>query len=718
MIKNNFLIYFIVYFFIINSLNSQSISLEDIFVTYKFYPAVLKDFYHLKDGETYALLEGNEINIYDYKKGKKIKTLFNASDFNLGKIDEFIISPDESKILILTNTEKIYRYSKKSICYLFDLKENKLTKVRNEHIQEPSFSPNSSFISYVYENNIYVYNIKNKEEYTVTLDGKKNYIINGIPDWVYEEEFSFSKAYEWSYDSRYIAYLCFNEENVKEFTIQYYKDLYPEEYKYKYPKAGEKNSIVTLKIYDLFTKKTLNIKLDNDEDYYIPRIYWANKSNILYAFKLNRLQNELKIFAINAENENVQIIYYEKSNTYIELPEILFSKDDKYLFITSDKDGYNHIYMYETNGNFVKQITKGEYDVTKINSFDEEEQKIFYTSTELGSIYRNLFVYDIKYEKKLCLTPEKGYNNSSFTIGNKYFINEFSKINKPPVYTLYDKNGKKIRDILSNVDLEIKIKESEFSDIEFFLFKINDTLDLNGLIVKPRNFDINKKYPVLFYVYGGPGHQEVLDQWDYFKLWFQYLVSKDIVVVSIDNRGTGGKGSYFKKCTYRQLGNLESEDQIYVAKNLINIFPFIDTSKIGIYGWSFGGYLSLLCLAKGATTFKYAIAVAPVTNWRFYDTIYTERYNDLPQNNPSGYDNNSPINLVKKIKGKLLLIHGTADDNVHFQNSLEFIKKLVEHNKYFTCMFYPNSNHGIYTGKNTRFHLFNLISNFIFDNSF
>lgn len=702
------------------NLSAQQITLEDLWATYKYYPASLDDIRSLKNGETYTLLKNSESIIeYNFKTGKEVRKIFSLSDVKDNvkptKIEDYTFSDNEKTILISSDKEKIYRHSSQNKYYAWNLDLKKLITIADYKVNEASLSPDGKLVAYVYKNNLYYKNIENQQEVAITHDGEKNKIINGIPDWVYEEEFSFSRAYEWSPDNKFIAYIRFDEAKVKEFSMAIYKGLYPEEYRYKYPKAGEKNSDVSLHIYQLSTKKTLTIPMGNDTDFYIPRIYWTKLPNTLMAMKMNRLQNTMQLFLINAETGQSQIIYTEQTNTYIEVPEIFFAEDGKSFFITSDKDGYNHVYQYDYNGNLIKQITQGKWDVTKLNGYDHVNALLYYTSAEVSPLERHVYSINLKTNQKKQLSEISGYHEATFSKNYKYFIDEFSNVSTPTTYILRDNNGKQIRVLEDNADLKQKLSQVSLSKKEFIVLKTSEGVELNAWILKPLDMKPDKKYPVMFCIYGGPGSQEVLDKWSYNSLWYQHLASKGIIVVAVDNRGTGARGAEFKKCTYKNLGKLETIDQIEAAKALAK-FSYVDTSRIGIWGWSYGGYLSTLCLAKGSNVFKLAIAVAPVTNWRYYDTIYTERYNGLPQDNPTGYDDNSPINHTKKIKGKYLLIHGTADDNVHYQNAIELVKKLVENNKQFEVMFYPNSNHGIYTGRNTRYHLFNKMTNFIVEN--
>jgi len=648
-----------------------------------------------------------------------MKKLFSLNELKADnkptKIEDYSFSDDEKKILIASDKERIYRHSSLNKFYVYDLNTKNIAGVSENKVQEASLSPDGSKAAYIYKNNLYLKDLAQNKETAITNDGEKNKIINGIPDWVYEEEFSYSKAYEWSPENNFIAYIRFDESKVKEFSMPIYKGLYPEEYRYKYPKAGEKNSDVSLHIYQLKNNKTIDIQLEQDTDFYLPRIFWTKLPNTLMVMKMNRLQNTMKLFLVNAETGQSQCIYTEQNKTYLEVPEIAFAKDGKSFFITSDKDGYNHVYQFDLNGKLIKQITTGNWDVTQLNGFDDAKQLVYYTSAEVSPMQRNVYSINLKTGEKKRVTNQDGYNEATFNSTFTYFINEFSSTEVPSTYTLCDNSGKTIRIIENNSDLKQKLAGADLSKKEFIKLKTGEGVELNAWIMKPKKMEDGKKYPVMFCIYGGPNSQEVLDRWDYNALWYEHLASQGVIVVAVDNRGTGARGADFRKCTYKNLGKYEAIDQIEAAKALAQ-FAFVDTARIGIWGWSFGGYLSTLCLEKGSQQFKLAVAVAPVTNWRYYDSIYTERYNGLPQDNAAGYDDNSPINHTKKIKGKYLLVHGTADDNVHFQNSVELIKKLVDNNKQFETMYYPNSNHGIYTGKNTRYHLFSKMTKFIVEN--
>lgn len=701
---------------------SQQVSLEDVWVTYKFYASGPDELISMKDGENYTLLSENAIVKYSYKTGKKVGPIFSLTDIasaetNPKSIEDYVFSDDEKRILFSTDHEQIYRHSFRANYFVWDLTSKKLIPVSENHKQQLALlSPDGKKVAYVFENNIYIKDLESKVEKQITMDGKINSIINGIPDWVYEEEFSFSRAFFWSPDGKYISYMRFDETNVKEFNLTMYGDLYPSESRYKYPKAGEENSKVSLQMYDVNSGKTYPVDCGKETDQYIPRMLWTNTPGVLSFVRMNRLQNKYELLLADASNGSSRVIFTEENKTYIEITgEVTFTKDGKNFFRISDKSGYNHIYMYDINGAQTSQITSGNWDVDAFKGYDETSKTVYYTSSETSPTQRNLYCIGIDGKGKKCLTPEKGTNEVSFSKSFKYFVNDYSSAVIPDIYTLYDNTGKQIRILQDNTDLLAKMKESQFAKKEFFTCKTSDGVELNGWMIKPTNFDPNKKYPVFMSVYGGPGSQEVLDKWDYYQVWHQHLASKGYIVVSVDNRGTGARGAEFRKCTYLKLGNIEAIDQIEAAKYLGSL-AYVDAGRIGIWGWSYGGYLSTLCLEKGAGVFKMAVAVAPVTNWRYYDSIYTERYNGLPKDNAQGYDDNSPINHTKKMKGKYLLCHGTADDNVHFQNSMELVTKLVESNKQFEMQFYPNSNHGIYTGRNTRYHLFSRMTNFIAEN--
>lgn len=701
--------------------DSKKISIADIWTTYSFYPKSIYGIRSMNDGEHYTSIElRRNIVKYSYKTGKKVEDIFVLSNIKgdslPNRIDDYWFSKDEKKILISTEVEPIYRHSFKAKYYVYDIENKTFTKLSENGKQEQaSFSPDGTKIAFVHDNNLYYKDLLSNTELQITKDGKPNAIINGKPDWVYEEEFSFSQAYEWSSDAKNIAFLKFDESQVKEFELTMYENLYPSQYKFKYPKAGEKNSIVKLYNYNLNSKITKQIDTGEETDQYIPRIHFTNDPNTLAFVRLNRLQNVYELIFSNILTGKQKVIYTEKDKSYVDIEntKIFFIADNKFLLL-SEREGYSHLYLYDYSGKLINKVTKGEWEVTDFKGYDPKTNLVYYISDEKSSLQRDLYSIKLDGTEKTLLSSRRGTNDALFSSSFKYYINYYSNANTPEYITLNNSKGKEKRVLEDNETLVNKIKEYNFSKKEFFKFTTEDGIDLNGWMIKPADFDSTKKYPVYMYLYGGPGNQQVLDSWSYEIIWHEFLAQNGYIVACVDNRGTGGRGSMFKKTTYGQLGKYETIDQISAAKYYQKL-PYVNPERIGIQGWSFGGYMSTLCLAKGNDVFKAAVAVAPVTNWRYYDSIYTERYMGLPKDNPHGYDDNSPINFVKKIKGNFLLIHGLADDNVHFQNSAMLVSALVDANKQFEMQFYPNKNHGIYGG-NTRYHLYTRIFNFVKSN--
>ncbi|WP_340199883.1 S9 family peptidase [Ascidiimonas sp. W6] len=673
----------------------------------------------LNNGKQYAVLNSNlgvsTVDKYDYETLDKVETIVSSADLeSVEAFSSYTFSKDESKILLATKVTPVYRRSRLGKYFVYNIKSKEVQLVSEEKIQEPLFSPDASKVAYVFKNNIYIKDLTNGETTQVTKDGETNKIINGVTDWVYEEEFSFVRAFEWNSTGSHLAFIRFDETNVPEFSMDMYgKNLYQTQHVFKYPKAGETNSIVSLHVYELMSTKTVNVPLQ--DAYYIPRIKWTNAANKLSAQILNRHQNRLSLVIYNTKDESVKEIYQEKDEAYIDITDNLtFLNDNSFLF-TSEKDGFNHIYLFDKNGKFIRQITKGSWEVTAFYGFSPKTARVYYQSTEQGSINRAVYSIGINGKGKKLLTERIGSNSAVFSEDYTYFINTYSSISTPYRYTLRKgKDGKELKEIVNNNALLTKLKPYELSPKEFSTITVNGS-ELNMWMIKPKGFDPEKKYPLFMYQYSGPGSQQVANRWtginDY---WYQMLAQQGYVVVCIDPRGTGFKGAAFKKVTYQELGKYEVEDQIAAAKELGGR-SYIDESRIGIWGWSYGGFMSSNCLLKGNDIFKMAIAVAPVTSWRFYDTIYTERYMRTPQENASGYDENSPINHVEKLKGAFLLVHGSGDDNVHVQNTMRMVEALVQANKQFDWAIYPDKNHSIYGG-NTRLQLYTKMTNFIKNN--
>ena len=675
----------------------------------------------MTNGKQYSVLNldrqagTTSIDIYDYQTLKKVKTLVKSSDLNaIQYFTDYTFSDDESQVLLATNQESIYRRSSIGNYYVYNTLDNSLVSVSEDKIQEPTFSPDGTKIAYGYNNNLYVKDLQSGATMQLTRDGKKNAIINGITDWVYEEEFSFVRAFEWNATSNKIAFIRFDETDVPEFSMDVYgSDLYQTQHVFKYPKAGEANAKVSLHMYDLKSKTSKEVKVSKPyTDFYIPRIKWTNQDNVLSAQYTNRHQNHLDLWMIDAENMKADLVLAEKDTAYIDVTfDLTFLKDDSFIW-TSEKDGYNHIYHYNKNGKLINQITKGNWEVTNYYGYDKKTDRIFYQSVENGSTNRDVYAIDVNGRNKTRLTKSDGTNGAAFSADFTYFINTFSSASTPTEYTLHNSaNGNLIKSIKDNDVLSQELLNYRTSKKEFSTINVNGN-DLNMWMVKPAGFSEAKEYPLFMYQYSGPGSQSVANRWnstnDY---WFQMLAQKGYVVVCIDGRGTGLKGAEFKKVTQKELGKYEVEDQIQAAKQL-GKRSYIDASRIGIFGWSYGGFMSSNCLLKGNDVFKMAIAVAPVTSWRFYDTIYTERYMTTPQENASGYDDNSPINHVDKLKGDYLIIHGSADDNVHVQNTTRMVEALIQADKQFEWLIYPDKNHSIFGG-NTRLHLYKKMTNFI-----
>ena len=671
----------------------------------------------MNNGEHYVSLEnselGQELNVYKYKDGEKVRTLFKSDEFDLKRITNYSFSNDEKKLLFETQSEKIYRYSSRSIYYVYNIFTNKLKKISDDKLMFATFSPAGNKIAYVLDNNIYIHEINSGRTKQVTFDGQKNQIINGASDWVYEEEFGLVRSFEWAPDGEHIAYYKFDETNVKEFSMDLFKGgLYPTQEVFKYPKAGEENSVVRIYFYNLKKDKSTYIYTEKDYEY-IPRIKWTKNSNLLALYGMNRHQNELDFVLADATSNTNKVLFTEKDNYYIDIHDNLtFLPDDNFIW-TSEKDGFNHIYIKGLDGS-EQQITKGDWEVTSFDGVDSDKMELYYRSTEEGSINRTLYVHNLFTGKKRKLSTQIGDNSIKFSDNFKYYLNSYSNANTAPYYTLHKSNGEQLKVLEDNAEFNAKMKEFNLSKKEIFSIKTEEA-ELNAWMIKPPNFDSNKKYPLFMFLYGGPGSQQVKNSFGWTNYyWYQMLAQNGYIVACVDNRGTGGKGSEFKKMTYKELGKYELIDQINAAKYFGNL-DYIDSKRIGIQGWSYGGYMSSLAITKGADIFSLAIAVAPVTNWRYYDNIYTERYMQTPQENAIGYDENSPINHVDKLKGDYLLIHGSADDNVHVQNSMEMISALVKANKKFDLFIYPDKNHGIYGG-NTRLHLYQKMTDFILKN--
>ena len=715
-------------------IQAQKVTLQDVAQgTYR-----AQNIYGLKpmlDGEHYTQISSDHKRIvkYSFKTGKEVEAIFDvtkARDCNFKTFDDYILSPDEKLILIQTETKPIYRHSFTAVYYIYNVKNNTLEPLSNNGPQQvPLFSPDGNQIAFVRNNNIFLVKLLfGNSESQVTKDGEYNKVLNGIPDWVYEEEFSFNRAFDFSADSKMIAYIRFDESQVPMFSFPWYKGMapakedyttYPGKYEYKYPKAGETNSTVTVHTYDIKSHVTRQMDLPLDKDGYIPRIKFTSDPEKLAIMTLNRHQNRFDLYLANPRSATCKVAIRDEAEQYIKEQEygsIAFYPN--HIVLMSECDGYNHLYLYTIAGNLVRQITKGNFEVTDFLGYDEANGTTYYASNEGSPLRTAIYKIDSK-GKKTKLSTKEGTNNALFSKNFAYFINTYSSKDTPTEITLNDSKGRELVTLLDNKQLKSQLTHLNMPTKEFFTFKTSQGVELNGWMMKPANFDPNKKYPVIMHQYSGPGSQQVLDKWGIGSfgdggMFEAYMCDKGYIMVCVDGRGTGGRGAAFEKCTYLFLGVKESEDQVETARYL-GTLPYVDGSRIGIWGWSFGGYNTLMSMSDGSGAFKAGVAIAAPSDWRFYDTVYTERFMRTPKENGDGYNAGSAISRASKLQGKLLLIHGTADDNVHYQNAAEYSEALVQANKQFDMQVYTNRNHSIFGG-NTRNHLMNRVANFFLEN--
>ncbi len=687
------------------------------------------------DGEHYTQISPDHKRIvkYSFKTGEEVGTVFDvatARNHTLKSFDDYILSPDESLILIQTETKPIYRRSFTAVYYIYNVKNRTLEPLSEGGPQQvPLFSPDSHQIAFVRNNNIFLVKLLfGNSESQVTKDGEYNKVLNGIPDWVYEEEFGFNRAFDFSADSRMIAYIRFDESQVPMFSFPEYKGMfpsrdeyasYPSAYAYKYPKAGETNSTVSVHTFDIKSRVTRKMNLEMDADGYIPRIKFTSDPEKLAIMTLNRHQNRFNVYMANPRSALCKTVIRDEAEQYIKeqaYSDIVFYPEN--IVMMSERDGYNHLYLYSIGGNLIKQITSGRFEVKEFLGWDQKTNVFYYTSNEESPLRSAVYKVDGK-GKKTKLSTRVGTNNALFSKNFAYYINTYSSKDTPTLITLNNNKGKEMATLMDNAELKSKVANLNMPTKEFFTFKTPDGVELNGWMMKPAHFDPNKKYPVIMHQYSGPGSQQVLDRWGIGSfgdggMFEAYMCDKGYIMVCVDGRGTGGRGAAFEKCTYLFLGVKESKDQA-AAAHYLSTLPYIDGTRIGIWGWSFGGYNTLMSMSEGSGAFKAGVAIAAPTDWRFYDSVYTERFMRTPKENGEGYDAGSPIKQAAKLQGKLLLIHGTADDNVHFQNCAEYSEALVQANKQFDMQVYTNRNHGI-SGGNTRNHLMNRVADFFIEN--
>ncbi|MEI8114162.1 MAG: S9 family peptidase [Bacteroidia bacterium] len=704
----------------------KKIELSDVVAKRTFQQKNISGYRSMSDGLNYTKKEeGNQIVKYSYKTGEKLEVVFDLSKIESPGFSEFSdyeFSKDESKILFTTKSQAIYRHSFTAEYFIWNQTTKEMAPLSANGAQQlATFSPDGERVAFVRNNNIFIKSLKFGTESQVTRDGKTNEIINGAPDWVYEEEFGFSKAFEWSPDSKFLAFIKFDETEVPMFNIPMYQgqkpslkeyELYPGNTSYKYPKAGEKNSVVSVRIYDLKAKSSVTAEIGDDKEQYIPRIKWTADATDLAIMKVNRLQNKLDIVLANPFTGDTRAFFSETNKRYIDesfYDNFIFLPDNKYIVLNSERNGYSHLYLYDRQGFEVKQLTDGKYDVTKFYGFDPVKKIFYFQAAKESPMRREVYFVSLDSKKSGKLSIQSGTNHADFSNGMKYFINYFSNVETPSQATLCDQTGKLIRTLEDNSALKTLLKDYQISKKEFFSFKTSEGVELNGWMIKPASFDPAKKHPVVMTQYSGPNNQQVIDRWSIG--YDDYLAQEGFIVACVDPRGTGARGEEFRKMTYMQLGKYESDDQVEAAKYLGSL-PFVDKNNIAIWGWSYGGFMSALCMEKGADVFKAGISAAPVTNWRFYDSVYTERYMRTPKENPDGYDDNSPLSHSDKIKGNYLIICGSADDNVHLQNTMEFTERMVQAGVQFDMAIYTNRNHGI-RGGNTSLQLYTKMTNFL-----
>lgn len=679
----------------------------------------------MADGETYSQIsdDGKQVVTYSFRTGKQVSVLFDAATARgaqIGSVDNYIMSPDGKRMLIQTQTESIYRHSFTAVFYIYDIRNNKLVPLSDGGPQQtPVFSPDGNQIAFVRQNNIYLVKLLyDNAESQVTKDGKWNEVINGIPDWVYEEEFSTNSSMVFSADSKQIVWIRYDESAVKQYSMQLFKGLaperkefaeYPGDYTYKYPVPGQVNSKVSVLSYDIQSHQTRKIDLPLDADGYIPRIKATSDPTKIAIFTMNRHQDVLRIYMANPLSTVCQLAIEDKVDKYIKEDVLADVKiTDKHILLPSERDGYNHLYLYNLNGQLQRQIVKENYVVTSVYGYDEQTGDTYFAANPNGPTDQQVMVAHANGKTEL-LSAKAGVNRAVFSQNFKYFINIWSDVDHPTQYTLCQNNGKTLLTMIDNQQLVQKLAGYDLGKKEFFTFKTSEGVELNGWMVKPKDFNPSKKYPVIMYQYGGPGNQQVLNQWGIGMsgngaILEQYLAQQGYVCVCVDNRGTGGRGAAFEKCTYLRLGELEARDQVETAIWL-GQQSYVDKERIGIWGWSYGGWNTLMSMSEGRPVFKVGVAIAPPTCWRYYDSIYTERYMRTPKENQKGYDEVNPIHRAAQLHGELLICHGLADDNVHYQNTAEYVEALVQADKDFRQLVYTNRNHGI-SGGNSRNHLF------------
>jgi len=697
---------------------SKEITVKDVYKTGLF-DARGSRVQSMKDGSHYTVLEkGSAVVKYRYQDGKKVETILDVSKTDFGSISGYAFSGDESKLLLTTEAERYFPRGTQAQFYVWDSKTNAIKPISRDGKQRlAEFSPDGTKVAFVRDNNLYIKDLEKDQENEITNDGKYNEIINGAADYTYYE-FGLAPAFAWSPDSSQLAYWHFDEREVPLVNITMFFDLYPDNYTYKFTKPGENNAVVEIFAYHVKTGAARKMDIGPEKDQYIPRIKWTPDSQTLCITRMNRHQNHLELLFADPATGKSRVGFTETNKYWIDIhDDLTFLPDNQHFIWTSEQDGFNHIYLYTTAGKLVRQVTKGKWDVKRYLGYNPKTQTLYYTTSETTPLQSDVFAIKINGKNKKKLSTLSGQNTATFSSSFAYYVNTHSDANTPPTTAVYDAKGTRLFVLEDNAQLKVRMKDYGFVKKEFLTFTTSDGVTLNAWMMKPKDFDPGKKYPVLMYEYGGPGAGTVSNGWDRSFGWYQLLCQKGIIVFSLDARGSGGRGQEFKKATYLNLGKWETHDNIEGAKYL-GALPYIDANRIGIHGGSYGGYMAAMCILKGADVFSLSVSSKPVTHWKYYDSIYTERYMRTPQENPEGYKESAPITWVDKLKGKLLLLHGSADDNVHVQHSWMFNEALIEADKQFDMHFYTNKNHGYNHDRsgNTRYHLHVKITDFILNN--
>jgi dipeptidyl-peptidase-4 len=703
----------------------KSVELADFVAKGTFVAKGIEQLRPMKDGAHYTVLEegGQKVVKYAYASKKPVAVLVNVPELKkttIESIQDYEFSSDETKMLVYTNRQNIYRRSFMADYYVVDIARKEIEPLSaNGSQQAAAFAPNGYSVAYVRDNDLHIKNLRFQTEAAITNDGARDTVINGVPDWVYEEEFAFNRAFEWSPNSEEIAYIKFDERSVKPYQFPLYQashpttdshELYPGTYRYKYPKAGEKNARVSVHVFNVQNRTTKKMDVPGD-DIYIPRIMWTTNPDQLAIVTLNRRQDQLNLYLTNSSSGVARSILTDRNSRYIStdvLDQIVFLEDGKHFVYVAELDGYYHIHLYGMDGIKVNQVTKGNWDVTEYYGFDARNKQFYFQAAAVSPLQREVYSIRMDGSRLARITPQDGTNTAWFSSDFSFYISEYSSKVKPSVYTVFNKAGRQQYVLEDNKALEDLVKGYALPDKEFFTFKTEMGDELNGYIIKPLQMDAAKSYPLLMTQYSGPNSQQVLDKWD--MDWEYYLASQGYVVACVDGRGTGARGEDFRKQTYMQLGKLESDDQVAAARYL-GALDYVDAERIGIWGWSYGGFMSSLVMSR-SDLFKTGIAIAPITDWKFYDTAFTERFMRMPRENPSGYDQFAPLSLADDLHGRLFLIHGTADDNVHVQNAMEYTDRLVQAGKQFDMFIYPNRAHSI-IGGNARMHLYQMKFDFL-----